>query len=1103
MNFFISLQFIPHFKSTGLKMIKPIKNTILFYSLCKSRQSISFLVIVLFLMSSLSAIAQVSEEWVARYNGPDNLNDASCHMVRDDEGNIYLTGTSGSYDHNGDLRNDYATVKYNPQGEEQWVARYNGPADGYDRPTSIAVDEGGNVYVTGESEALNNNYMEKYDYATVKYNPQGEELWVSRFNGPADDHDRPSALAIDANGNIYVTGAASEYTFNGHIMDEYTTVKYTPEGEEQWVVRFYGQDVSSSRKSGEHRPIAMALDTDGNIYVTGYSTDAGGTGNDFATVKYNPSGEEQWVARYVGENYEILAIPSGNDEPSSIALDDKGNVYVTGYSTDGHPYEDYGYTYPTVKYNAKGEEEWVAIYRANASYVAGDYRQPYSHNIPPSVSISERGDVYIAGATYESETEMDYTVLKYNDSGKEQWIKKYNDSASTNGMAYDLAIGEDGGIYVTGFSTGNGTHNDMATVKYHPSGEEEWVASYNGPDNGADLGQVIQVDAEGNVYLAGYSSGEGTGVDFTLIKYKQELGVFAPTELKAEGVSDSQINLSWQADVEDIDGFVLERATNPEFTGSVAYIRIPADRSSYEDHNKATDVTFYYRIKAVKGDASSDYSVVVSAAATDIPDDQSLIAHAGADQTLYAGDDGTASVTLDGSGSVVPEEMDSQYSWTLEGEEIAAGVNPTVSLGLGTYTITLTLSNQEGATDTDEVVVKVHAASALQAPTVLSARSVSESQINLSWQEYAQEEDGFVLERAVNPDFTGSVAYISLSAGRTSYEDGNKVTGVTFYYRLKAVQGEKASPYSNIASATAGDLSDPTPLKANAGKDQTVTAGEDGTASVTLDASASTVPEATIAAFHWTLEGEEIATGVNPTVNLSVGAHTITLTVSDQEGDADSDEVIIRVQEADEVLAAPAHLSAEGVSESQINLSWQDYALEHDGFVLERATNDHFSGSVAYINIPANTSGYEDRNKATDVTFYYRLKAVKGDISSDYSDIATAAASISAGPAMRLAGSENLDDQNETMQTKEELSLYPNPVRNEFTVEFSNEYEGSIKLMLFDPAGRKLMEREFVKTSMLHKEKLQLSEASLPQGIYFLKLVGQGMEMSQVRLIKK
>src|SRR6266498_3613100 len=261
----------------------------------------------------------VQEAWVARYNGPGNLDDGGHAIVGDNSGNVFVTG--GSHGLGTDL--DYATIKYDSAGGEQWVARYNGPGNGWDRAAAITRDSSGNVYVTGQSLGLGTNY----DYATAKYGSAGQELWVARYNGAGNGEDDANAMASDGSGNVYVTGAS----LGSGTFDDYTTVKYNSAGQEQWVARYTG-------------PIAwaIAVDGSGNVYVTGESVESGGrrTNIDYATIKYNSAGQQQWVARYNGPG-------NGNEEAAStIVVDGSGSVYVTGVS----PAAGTGYDYATIKY---------------------------------------------------------------------------------------------------------------------------------------------------------------------------------------------------------------------------------------------------------------------------------------------------------------------------------------------------------------------------------------------------------------------------------------------------------------------------------------------------------------------------------------------------------------------------------------------------------------------------------------------------------------------------------------------------------------------------------------------------------------------------------
>ena len=155
------------------------------------------------------------ELWPVRYNGPGNGADDAHALAVDAQGNAYVTGESvgtGSY-------HDYLTIKYSPTGQRLWVSRYGGSSNASDNASAVAVDGQGNVYVTGSAQEKDSSS----DYVTIKYSPSGEQLWVKRYNNLEDDSDRATALAVDGQGNVYVTGR-SYWTSSG---PDYVTVKYS------------------------------------------------------------------------------------------------------------------------------------------------------------------------------------------------------------------------------------------------------------------------------------------------------------------------------------------------------------------------------------------------------------------------------------------------------------------------------------------------------------------------------------------------------------------------------------------------------------------------------------------------------------------------------------------------------------------------------------------------------------------------------------------------------------------------------------------------------------------------------------------------------------
>ena len=291
------------------------------------------------------------------------------------------------------------------------------------------------------------------------------EAWVAPYNGQAQ------AIAVDASANVYVTRTRSYG--GGH---EYATIKYDSSGQQQWLAEYHGPGNDDYARG-------IAIDDSGNVYVTGYSRRFEGGDMDYATLKYDSAGQQQWIARYNDPN-------NGYDQAYAIALDSAGNVYVTG---DGQGYA-------TVKYNSSGQEQWVAQYNGALAALA--------------IVVDASGNAYVTGGGYG-----DYATIKYNSSGQQQWLATYNGPGSDDDYAKAIAVDGLGNVYVTGQSTGIGTSWDYATIKYNASGQQQWVARYNGPGNDIDVAQALALADSGNVYVTGFSTGVGSAYDYATIKY--------------------------------------------------------------------------------------------------------------------------------------------------------------------------------------------------------------------------------------------------------------------------------------------------------------------------------------------------------------------------------------------------------------------------------------------------------------------------------------------------------------------------------------------------------------------------------------------------------
>jgi len=437
------------------------------------------LIAALFMINSPRDVAaQVSQEWAKRYSSSGVANDYAKAITFDATGNVYVTGTAN---------NNYHTIKYSPQGDVLWSAIYNGPANDNDTPNSIFVDAAGNVYVTGASFG---NSSEN-DYATIKYDASGTQLWVQRYNGTNNDNDAAVSVLVDGSGNVYAGGWAS----GSNGSTDYVIVKYSSAGQQVWSRSYNGPN------NGNEFMNAMVMDAAGNIYATGRSR--GATNDDYATVKYNSAGTLLWSVRYEG---------SGVDEANGLTVDQQGSVIVTGYATTAATGKDY----TTIKYNNAGIQQWLKKYNRSGT----------TQDEAVGIVSDNSGNIYVTGfCTGSGTASFDYITVKYNSNGDQQWTKVFNSNlVGVDDKASSIDIDASGNIYVTGSTISSGSDFDYGTVKYSPSGDMLWSVLYENIVAVDDNAVMVKADNNGNVYVTGTSSGF-SGIDYLTVKYSQPIGI--------------------------------------------------------------------------------------------------------------------------------------------------------------------------------------------------------------------------------------------------------------------------------------------------------------------------------------------------------------------------------------------------------------------------------------------------------------------------------------------------------------------------------------------------------------------------------------------------
>jgi hypothetical protein len=274
-------------------------------------------------------------------------------------------------------------------------------------------------------------------------------------------------------------------------------ISLTDSGVERWIYKYDGTgNWADAAKS-------IAMGPDGNVYAAGY-TSGSGTGYDLAVVSLTDSGVERWVYEYDGP-------ASDYDEAYAMAIDSSGNVYAAGYSSGTGT----SYDFTVVSLSDSGVERWVYRYEGSG----GDYDEAFS------LTMGSDGNLYAAGACVESGTGSDFTVVSLTDSGVERWVYQYNGPGNDYDGANSIVMGSDGCVYSAGMSANSGTGYDFTVVSLTDSGVERWVYQYEGIDSMSNEARSLIMGSDGNLYAAGFTWGNGTDEDLTVISLGPGVGV--------------------------------------------------------------------------------------------------------------------------------------------------------------------------------------------------------------------------------------------------------------------------------------------------------------------------------------------------------------------------------------------------------------------------------------------------------------------------------------------------------------------------------------------------------------------------------------------------
>ena len=433
---------------------------------------------------SIAGYSQVNVQWESRYSSAGNNIDKAEDMLIDASGNIYVVGTSFISGEGFNL----VTLKYDNAGNLIWSNNYNGPNNSIDEGRAIAIDASGNVFVTGYVHVT----AADYEMITIKYDANGALQWAEQFDNN-NDFDQGRDIVVDQNGDVYVTGSGVQNSSNGNT--NILTVKYANAGGSPIWSHEY-----NSASNGLDEGFKLTHDNANSVYVAGYM-EAGTNNLDMVMLKYDATsgGAPQFTYTYDGNG--------AFDKPTDIAVNATG-VYMIGGSYFNALQDE---NYATIKVNTSGVQQWVQTYNGSAS----------DADRPNALVIDALDNIIVTGRSVGGISAEDYVTIMYDVNGNQVWLDRFTGSGAFYDEAKDVALDAAGNIYVTGYSYESATNNDFTTVKYDVTGSLLWSTSFNGPANNSDQALAMAVDAGDNIYVSGQSKGSGTGSDISTIKYCQ------------------------------------------------------------------------------------------------------------------------------------------------------------------------------------------------------------------------------------------------------------------------------------------------------------------------------------------------------------------------------------------------------------------------------------------------------------------------------------------------------------------------------------------------------------------------------------------------------
>jgi hypothetical protein len=456
------------------------------------RSPFFFFAFACLVVPGLSPAQQPQLNWDETYYTGNGTNIGK-RVVMGEEDDVYVLGDDGF--------SAYLARYRSYDGLPQWQVQWDSATAAVD----LVRASNGNLIAAWEY--YNQPFNSPLDIGVGAWSSEGDPLWTFFWNDSLNRDDIVRDVHLDGDGNILICATTEELSGNPSVFNNISVLKLDPSGDLLWRRTWNGTI------NNDDEPNAIWCDEDDNIYVGGYTTNAGLNGQDMVLLKYSPDGVLQWDES-INRN---SAFGSHVDIATHVQVHPDGKIIVAGVTES--PGSANGQDFSIYAFDADGNIQWPYHFNQQNDEFLRD------------LEIGEDGDMYLLGR-YSSFTESGEVVVRVDPGGSTQWSNTYATGSLDARFPSALALSPDGNTITTGW-VGDQLLRDAYVRAYDPDGEAIWTYRYTATNSfNEEEGHDVAVSAENSIFITGMYDQSGQslirGVTFCLCPVSEGVCLLPP-----------------------------------------------------------------------------------------------------------------------------------------------------------------------------------------------------------------------------------------------------------------------------------------------------------------------------------------------------------------------------------------------------------------------------------------------------------------------------------------------------------------------------------------------------------------------------------------------